>query len=203
MLREPQPRKVRARKRVEQPEITDTLIVVQVLFTCWSKELRGGAAVAKRSHLPEAALLSLPQQPITQPSFVVQTVREFLNWAPVYERLPEECTQVYSIVEPFHCDSISAYVSENLLHVDFERNSKSGMPRRHPHPDVLTLEKGQWGSVHYNQRQSAYHTPAGWDTAMWWYENWVFNIGYFATVEPRVFLDTQPHQRYTNMSKLW
>ena len=202
MLKEPA-RKVRARKRVERPVETDTLVVIQILYTCWSKELRGGAAVAKRSHLPEAVILPLPQSPITEPSFVAQTVKQFLNWTPVYGRLPAEGIQVRSMEEPFQCDSIMAYANENLVHVDYAWKFDSGMPRRHSHPDILTLEKGQWGRVHYNQRQSAYHTPAGWNTAMWWYENWVFNIGYFAVIEPRVFLDTQPNQRYTNMSRLW
>ena len=54
---------------------------------------------------------------------------------------------------------------------------------------------GTWGRIRYNARHSD-------SDGRWWYDQHVFNIGFFAQASPRIFLDTEPAHVYSKLDRL-
>jgi hypothetical protein len=176
---------------------TDSLIVVQVILSAWDKAHRGGEGASTRNRAPEALGLPLPAQSMAEPSYIIHRVKHRFGDAPVYRRLPGEPMEITPMAnKPLTCDCISVGLVKDRLHVDYTWSCAGGAPRRDSRRDVLVLERGEWGHVLYNGR----HTTAS--TAEWWYEKWVFNIGFFAELDPRVFLGTTPVKVHSAMELL-
>jgi hypothetical protein len=130
-----------------------------------------------------------------EPSCVVHRTKEVFGDAWMHHRLPGDPLQIAPMTGLFTCDCVSAELVKDRLHVHYTWGRAGGAPRRDSRRDVLILEKGQWGRVLYNGR----HTSTSSD---WWYEKWVFNIGFFAELDPRVFLGTTPVKVHSAMELL-
>jgi hypothetical protein len=177
---------------------TDSLIVVQVILSAWDKAYRGGEGATIRNRVPEALELPLSVQSMAEPSYIVHRSKHGFGDAPVYCRLRGEPLEIAPTAnKPFTCDCISAGLIKDRLHVDYTWSCAGGAPRRNSRRNVLVLERGQWGRVLYNGRHPTI------STGEWWYEKWVFNIGFFAELDPRVFLDTVPVKVHSAMDLLW
>jgi hypothetical protein len=175
------------------------LAVVQIVFTRWSKEFRGGPGATARNRVPEADEFPLPPKRPAEPSYVVHTIKHVFGSLPGIGRLPGPALQVLSAEEPFHAGCLSAsWCDQQRLQVDYQWTSDAGMPARYPRRGVLTLQPGQWGRVRYNARIRL----TGHDCSAWWYEKWVFNIGLFPVLAARAFLDSEPIKIHSEMELL-
>jgi len=187
---------------------TDTLAVIQLIITGWSKSYRGGPGAEERNRVPEAELLLLPEETIPEPAFVIHSARHEFNQGEVWsmfwsDRLPESPCEVRSLAEPTSLGSFKLRFHEERLHLDYTWLDDEGMPKRYSQQDLLSLSKGQWGRVRINARHSHFFTTLGWDSSEWWYEKWVLNVGLFSQRDARVFLDTQPVKTVSMMEPLW
>lgn len=202
MLRNQSSHKSKRHSDTSKSVATDRLVAIQIVFTRWDKASRGGLRATLRNQVPEAVELLLPDAPIVEPSFVVHTSKHVIDHVPVDTYVPKRALQVFPVAEIFTCGSISVRLIEDRVHVDYQWSHAAGMPERYPGKNVLILEKDQWGQVRYNERHSAYYTRGCFDMSDWWYEKWVFNIGFFSALEPRIFLDSKPTQIYSRMQLL-
>ena len=85
----------------------------------------------------------------------------------------------------------------------YEWSFDRGMPRRYTHKEFLVLDKGPWERVLYNERHSPYRGPGMVCGPNRWYEKWLFNIGCYDVLAPRVFLDSPATRVCSAMELLW
>lgn len=176
--------------------------VIQVIFTEWSKEFRGGPGASERNRVPEVEALPLPVENPIASAYLVHTVRHRFGSIPSLGRLPGPALQVHPLDEPYQAGCVQVSFEDGQLRVDYHWTPDAGMPERHTRRGVLRLAEGEWGRVRYNARISAYHTIAGYDYNDWWYEKWVFNIGLFSRLGPRLFLESELVKVHSEMDLL-
>jgi hypothetical protein len=179
------------------------LAVVQIIFSTWSKEYRGGPKASERNRVPEAEVVPRPAERIPEPYYLVHTSKRVFGSLPGTNRLPGPSVQVISADEPFYAGSVRIGWEGEQLRVDYHWTWDAGMPERHSRRDVLQIQPGQWGRVRYNARLSICHFPGGGDSDDWWYEKWVFNVGLFSTFREGAFIETEPVKVYSAMDRLW
>jgi hypothetical protein len=178
------------------------LAIVQIIYTSWSKEYRGGLRAAERNRTRDEEILPQPAESLDQPVYLVHTVKHQFGDVPSMGRLLGPSLQIHSAAEPIHADCVWIQWNDQRLHVDYHWTADAGMPERNTRRDVLQLERDQWGRVCYNSRISGWNSLAGFNCSDWWYEKWVFNIGLFSEFQPGRFKDSTPSKCFSQMDLL-
>jgi hypothetical protein len=189
-------------KTVANP-VVHPILMVQIISTSWRQDQSGGKQATIRNQSPEA--LKLPSladplfsAPLSEPTFVVDKPRHILQCGGRWVRYPTEELLLQSAREDLLCDAIRVEFREGGLHVNLEWGPGCGMPRRHSIPDMLVMRPGQWARIRYNSRTSALYYDG-----TWVYQKWVFNIGVFNEIKPRVFIDSEPKKICSLMKEMW
>ncbi|GAB5407279.1 MAG: hypothetical protein Aurels2KO_55100 [Aureliella sp.] len=165
-------------------------ILIQHVHALWTKQSRGGDAARVRNAVPDALELpaSIPAQPFV------------LHHAKFIER--DDFAQTDEVrsgrsFDALNVDDLELSITPDSLTVRFHRNvNNAACTTPHPFTDVFTLSESQWGRLTYNGRFTA------WNTGHWWYEKSIFNIGWFADIESRRFIDTDPNCGFSEMAHL-
>ncbi|SRR6266487_3351436 len=170
------------------------LVVIQSIFTNWTKASRGGSNASARNRTPLA--LELPAFP-----FLLLKEQVLLHEV-VYDehdhfQRPREKWEQQELAHPFWWDCLAFTLEENLLHVALEWELSRGAPRRFAFPRTeFSLHTDQWVRIAYNQRISL--------EDHWVYNKRVFNVGLFEPASSlKTFLEREPTHTYNDFAQLW
>lgn len=172
------------------------MVLIQEIRTVWSKASRGGAAAARRSSVPEAALFHPPG---ARPA-----AGQIFHRVLFYGEANDFAGPIKSEAAELTADSTSVgcvrvEVSARGLTVAYEYDyGCGGLPPRMARPGVglreeMTVGPESWARVRYNGRFS------GED---WWYQKVVVNVGSFERPGADVFIATAPAFEISQMAKL-
>jgi hypothetical protein len=190
------------------------VLVVQEIYTSWTKASRGGAQAAERNRTPEAMRLPLE---LAQ----ADPIRVFYHQVRFLERTgfqqPHERVAVDTFVYPeYGCTTVEHSTDAVWLTYAYS-TARGGAPNREPSPWMQCAHSIAQGSEPEPQlRQRRLRAPLGhwvqvrengrfapaWD-GDWWYQKVVVNAGLFESLSEGLFTAISPLEQYSAMADLW
>ena len=179
--------------------MNSTRLVIQLLHSRWTKASRGGDGSVARAKLPLA--LPLPLDSFTAP-VSLHTVRfwerdnfvptdgvarfETISELPIRDLTVQRTADGVSIVHSR--DQLNAAIADRLYNDEFGNTVYD--------IDAFSLVDDEWGQIQYNGRYTCI------DSGRWWYEQSVYNVGLFADIDTKRFVDTNPTHRFVELATL-
>jgi hypothetical protein len=173
------------------------MIVIQCLVTVWTKKSRGGPLASQRNATPEALPLTAGLSTAVGECLVHEVRFDESHGFQPEERWMEE-SQLAKALSHTHLESSVRFqkVAEGLA-VGFKWPGDAGLPERRSLKRVFLLKPGEWGRLVYNGRFVVH------DIGDWYYEKKVINISNGLSLEPTLFLSTEPAHSSSMLAELF
>jgi hypothetical protein len=168
-------------------------LVVQQIYTYWTKHSRGNPAASQRNAVPEVLPLDSTRIQVgklqTNVVYHLVSFREQNSFQPN----PEYILQDYPTLR-YGC--VAADIKNDEVIVVFRYNGTyGGAPTRDSKPQTFIVALNKWMQIIENGRFS--------DESSWSYQKVVTNVGMFTTVTDDLFTHNAPYASFQNLEELW
>ncbi len=158
------------------------MILIQRITVEWTKESRGGRGAAVRNSFPEA--FTVPPFDQSNDAFIVHSVR-FREWENFVNLEDLKC---FSTAKEAQIEPLRIHPHEDHLVVRFVWDAMHcGAPERSSH-EIFHVARGHWGRFLCNGR---FGPVSSWG-CQWHYHKTIFNIAFVDSLDPSLFVNSQP-----------
>jgi hypothetical protein len=166
-------------------------VVVQHIWTLWTKRSRGGDAARLRNAVPTAVIIPKCE---TDAACILHQA----TYSESTEFSQHNALKLSDSFAELGLSFLSCQTDEDRLAIRFHRDGfNAATPSPYPHKDAFRLRPEEWGRVVYNGRYIDR------STGNWWYEQHVCNIGWFSQWTLSVFTRTVPDYEFQELVELW
>ena len=167
------------------------VVIVQVVRTTWTKASRGQPGASARAAVPLAFAVDGTPSGDRTDAVLVETIEadETDGFTTVHRTEPIDAL-------PVRIAHLDIALDGERLVVTRRVEKGTGWPARSPAIVAFRLGVGEWGRIVRNHRFSGYSQE-------WSYEKTVVSIAHLATVDRRVFVDTEPDRERDEQARLF
>jgi hypothetical protein len=170
-------------------------VIVQEIYTYWTKSSRGGTNASARNKTPRAHRIPIELLPKNTHALA----HHHIAYSEIsLFREPTEQIKINPVSYPtYGCTTVEYHHSKGVWANYSYSSNKGGAPYRQHIQQRLYAPINQWVQVCENGRFS----PA-WD-GDWWYQKVVINAGAFENITSDIFTTTAPLQTFEALADLW